>query len=249
MPVPPTSRRQDEPHRIADAATPGIETPEPQDQRCHGSMPAQYHVASSSDMHSGIVLITGHPRSGTHYTAKLLRQMGYRASIEGRWMSRQTCFVSSWKHAQPGDFRNLFYSRSLRQDFDRIIHQVRHPLEVIASSSTLVNRTVDHIRNYVEMPEPSRNKNQPLTLCMRSWIGWNQLIEARADWRFQLEELPEVFPEFCRQLGIPEQPWPVIGSKNTRRHTRLGWEDLERADAELAAEVRHLARRYGYDDA
>lgn len=198
---------------------------------------------------SELVLITGHPRSGTHFTAKMLRRVGYAASIEGRWMCGRTRFVSSWKHAQPGWFRNRHYARPMRQDFDRILHQVRHPLDVIASSETLVDRTVDHIKKYVDIPEPTVNYDQPLRLCMRSWLGWNRLIEPRADWRFQLEELDSIFPEFCRRAGIPAHDWPGLGAQNCRSHGELTWEDLEREDEKLAAEVREMARRYGYSDA
>jgi len=198
---------------------------------------------------SAVYLVTAHPRSGTHYTARLVRHLGYSASIEGRWMGPGTRIVSSWKHAQPGDFRNLHFVRTLRQGFARIIHQVRHPLDVIASSTTLTARSVDHIKSYVDIPEPTRHKDQPLTLCMRAWLGWNSLIEQRADWRLQLEELPAVFPEFCRWLDLPEQPIPDIGRRNARRHARLTWPDLECADPLLADEVRQMALRYGYADA
>lgn len=196
-----------------------------------------------------LVLITGHPRSGTHFTARMLRELGYNASIEGRWMSGHTRFVSSWKHARPGMFRNRFYQRPMRQDFDVVLHQVRHPLDVIASSSTLTERTAEHIKKYVDIPEPTVGHDQPVTLCMRSWLGWNRLIETVASWRFQLEELAEVFPEFCRHAGIPEQQLPGMGPRNTRQHGKLSWDDLEAADTGLAAEVREMARRYGYTDA
>jgi len=206
-------------------------------------------VAGGEEMRRApLVLITGHPRSGTHFTAKTLRRLGYAASIEGRWMCGYTGFVSSWKHAQPGRFRNRHRARRMRQDFDRILHQVRHPLDVIASSTTLTDRTIDHIKKYVDIPEPTVSHDQPLTLCMRSWIGWNRLIERRADWRFRLEDLAEDFPAFCRQAGIPERAWPELGARNCRSHAALNWRDLERADAGLAAEVQAMARRYGYDD-
>jgi len=209
------------------------------------SIVQDYCVSATSEVY----LITGHPRSGTHYTAKLVRRLGYSASIEGRWMGPGTGIVSSWKHAMPGDFRNRLFARPLRQDFAGIIHQVRHPLDVIASSITLTGRSVDHIKRYLDIPEPTRHKAQPLTLCMRSWLGWNRLIEAQADWRFQLERLPEVFPEFCNRLRLPVQDFPDIGKRNMRRHADLTWRDLERADRALAFEVREMAQRYGYNDA
>lgn len=195
------------------------------------------------------VLITGHPRSGTKFTAKMLKRMGYPTSYEGHRLGHKTRFVSSWKHAMPGVFEYRYVRKmALDQQFDRTIHQVRHPLDVIASSTTLFDLTIDHIKKYVDIPEPTVHKQQPLKLCMRSWIGWNRLIEDTADWRFQLEELRDVFPEFCRQLGVPEQPMPSMGKRNTRRHSDLTWDDLYREDEALAAQIEEMARRYGYDD-
>lgn len=37
---------------------------------------------------------------------------------------------------------------------------------------------------------------------MRTWIGWNKLIESRAEWRYQIERFEEVFPEFLDRLGL-----------------------------------------------
>lgn len=194
-------------------------------------------------------LVTGHPRSGTHFTAKLLRRMGYPTSCEGKRLRRgQTRFVSSWKHARPGVFEFRFSSVPIETGFGRVLHQVRHPLAVIASSTTLSHLTTNHIKKYLDIPEPSIRRHQPLGLCMRSWIGWNRIIEAQADWRFKLEELPEVFPEFCRQLDIPVQPMPRMGKKNARRHPTLTWDDLYAEDEALAEEIRAMAIAYGYDD-
>jgi len=193
------------------------------------------------------ILITGHPRSGTKFTANMLKRMGYPTSYEGHRLGKSTRFVSSWKHAMPGVFEyRYFASMRLDQDFAKTIHQVRHPLKVISSSTTLFDLTIDHIKKHVSIPEQTVHKNQPLRLCMRSWIGWNRLIEERADWRYRLEELPEIFPEFCRQLGIPEQPMPTVGKRNTRRHDHYTWDDLYREDECLAEEIWEMALRYGY---
>lgn len=195
------------------------------------------------------ILITGHPRSGTKFTAKMLKRMGYPTSYEGHGLGGKTRFVSSWKHAMPGVFEYRYFRKMpLDQDFARVIHQVRHPLKVIASSTTLFDVTINHIKKYVDIPEETVHKHQPLKLCMRSWIGWNTLIEEKAQWRYQLEELRDVFPEFCRQIGIPDQPMPNMGKRNTRRHGDFTWDDLYREDEALAQEIRDMARRYGYED-
>lgn len=179
----------------------------------------------------------------------MLKRMGYPTSYEGHRLGQNTQFVSSWKHAMSGTFEYRYFRKMpLDQDFAKIIHQVRHPLKVIASSTTLFDLTIDHIKKYVPIPEETVHKDQPIKLCMRSWIGWNQLIEEKADWRYRLEELQTIFPEFCRQLGIPKQPMPGIGKRNTRRHDDFTWADVYQADEDLAAQVQAMARRYGYED-
>lgn len=198
-----------------------------------------------------MVLITGHPRSGTHFTAKVLKRLGYPTSCEGKNLKPgRTRFVSSWKHAQPGTFHFRLSRRPIHTGFNQVIHQVRHPLSVIASSTTLSHLTTDHIRKYVQLPEPSIRRKQPVKLCMRTWLEWNRMIEEQAEWRFQLEEMPEVFAELCRRLGIPEQPMPRMGkgSRNARRHVHLTWDDLDRQCPVLTREIREQAERYGYVD-
>lgn len=179
----------------------------------------------------------------------MLKRMGYPTSYEGHRLGRKTRFVSSWKHAMPGIFEYRYFRKMrLDQDFGKIIHQVRHPLKVIASSTTLFDLSIDHIKKYVAIPEETVHKDQPIKLCMRSWISWNQLIEEKADWRFRLEELHTIFPVLCEQLAIPEQPRPALGKRNTRRHSDFTWADLYQADEDLAAQVQTMSRRYGYED-
>ncbi|MBA1147226.1 hypothetical protein H0Z60_09140 [Ectothiorhodospiraceae bacterium WFHF3C12] len=198
-----------------------------------------------------MILITGHPRSGTHFTAKVLRRLGYPTSCEGRNLRPgKTWFVSSWKHAQPGTFHFRLGSRPIHTGFKRVLHQVRHPLSVISSSTTLSHLTTDHIRKYVDLPEPSIRRNQPVKLCMRSWLEWNRMIEDQADWRFQLEELQELFPALCRQLSIPPRQLPRMGkgSRNARKHSHWSWDDLDRQCPVLTREIKEQAQRYGYAD-
>ncbi len=211
-------------------------------------LPARPVEVPPSEDPSAQVLVTAHPRSGTHYTGRVLRRLRHRVSCEGHWRCRQTQFVVSWKHAQEGEFAYRHRRMRLYQGFRRIIHQVRHPLDVIASSATLHDLSIDHMRQFLDLPEPTNHRAQPLTLCMRTWLGWNALIEARAHWRFRLEDVEDIGDDLCRWLGIPVQSLPALPPANTRRRATLQWDDLERADRDLAQAVREMARRYGYTD-
>ena len=87
---------------------------------------------------------------------------------------------------------------------------------------------------------------------MLTWIEWNTRIERWARWRFQVEQLEEVWSRFKREAGIPrDTPFSTRVPKNchSRSHmyTPLTWEDLLKADSDVADEVFMLAQRYGYE--
>jgi hypothetical protein len=66
-------------------------------------------------------LITGYPRSGTKYTAKVLNKTSLDVGHE--FKGKDGCV--SWKHLPKA------------LDFDLVLHQVRNPLKVIGSSHTI----------------------------------------------------------------------------------------------------------------
>lgn len=79
------------------------------------------------------VLVVGHPKSGTGYMAKLLQAHGLGVGHErmGRngiasWMF--AAVTTSVPHSFDGSARALF-------EFHYVLHVVRHPLPVIASTA------------------------------------------------------------------------------------------------------------------
>lgn len=188
------------------------------------------------------ILITGCPRGATKYIYVLLRTLGHSVLFE----KKGTRFTVSWKHIQSGYFENPCPENKIDNNFDKIIHQVRHPLKVIASMTTLWVMSMNYIGKAVTLPDEIINRNNTIKNCMVAWIGWNKIIEQKADWRYRIEELPEVYEEWCKQLEIPITPMPKIGEVNTRKHLNLSWEDLEKIDKQLAEEIKLMARKYGY---
>ncbi len=85
---------------------------------------------------------------------------------------------------------------------------------------------------------------------MQSYLYWNRLIEKKAQWRFQIEQLQEVFPELCKRIGVAPQPFPVIEHSSrdsrTKRYAPLTWDDLGAIDPGLTAELQAMAAEYGY---
>ena len=196
-----------------------------------------------------MLLVTGVGRSGTHYTAALLRAMGLDVGHET--VGRDG--TASWKHAVSGTFvvkKRFRRGRVTEIDssiFDTVLHQVRDPVKVVASMQTFGEATWLYMSEHtgVSMDQPA------LARAMRGYIEWNRLIEPRAEWRFRIEELPEVFDEFCRRVGVDPRPMPEVTreSRDARgaRYTPVTWEDLRAQDAPLANELAVMARAYGYD--
>jgi hypothetical protein len=194
-----------------------------------------------------MLLITGCGRSGTHYTARLLQEMGLDVPHEHVGKDG----AASWKHIVSGTFVYIGKNREAEIDstgFDRILHQVRHPLKVISSMQTFSDSTWSYMANYIELDLTAK----PVKRGMQAWVRWNRLVESKAHWRFQIEELPKRFQEFCQQAGLPVRPMPHVPHEakdsRTSRFKPLGWDELQKCDANLAEEVRQMACAYGYED-
>lgn len=160
--------------------------------------------------------------------------------------------AASWKHVVSGSFERIGKRRPPAtidgEGFAVILHQVRHPLKVIASMQTFGISTWTFMAQHIEL-DPKAPK---AVKAMQAWVGWNRLIETKAKWRFQIEALDAVFPEFCRRVGVAPQPLPEVPPEardsRTRRYRPLDWRDLVDADAGLAEATRALALEYGYSD-
>jgi len=189
------------------------------------------------------ILITGHPRSGTHYIANLLNALGHSCTYEKR---NPNGFTASWKHIKSGVFEPPCRETEIVCDFDKIIHQVRHPLKVIASSTTLWTMSMIYMAQFIELPDPIVNRENTIKNCMVTWLKWNEFIEKKAVWRYRLEDLKYVNKEWCEQLEIPYCEIPNKSPVNTRKHIELNWSDLYKINTELTTEIRSKAFEYGY---
>lgn len=193
-----------------------------------------------------MILITGTPRCGTHYTAALLQALGLRVLHE----AVDTDGAVSWKHLGEGTFsvpkRNRV-SEITDPGFTTIIHQVRHPLKSISSMQTLRDCTWEFMARHIEL-----DMNAPVAeRGMQCWIGWNSLAETRAEWTYQIENLSEAFPELLSRLNLPPQSIPKLSHESresrVQRFSKIGWENLLHANEKLAHQTADLARKYGYE--
>lgn len=186
------------------------------------------------------VLIIGCGRSGTRYTAKLLQAMKKDVGHEilGKyglacwWVTppnwhdypRPSTFWGDKKDLTPEDIAHL-----------NIVHQVRNPVDVIASCQTFVTATWEYIANFIKI-DMGRSE---IYRGMQYWIEWNKLAEMETDCKIRVEDLTEA-----------GEKHKIPADVNTRKHRYdpITYHNLIQEDNSLAAAIRALANDYGYGD-
>lgn len=182
---------------------------------------------SSTERRHKKLAITGCGRSGTRYITLLLRELGLELGHEtlGRDGVVSWCLAVDAAYVPWGVARHEVV-------FEQVLHQVRHPLDVIPSVSTFSDRSWSFICRQV----PCDPEAPVLLRAAQYWHYWNLEVERIADWRYRVEDLPLVFATLCARLGVAPE-WSaferVPGDINTRRcgHV-LHWYD------ELCARLR-----------
>lgn len=181
-------------------------------------------------------LITAHPRSGTLYTATIFQKLGYKVSHE--WENEDG--TVSWKH--------LFQS----EKFNPVIHQVRHPLNVISSTHTINKVSFKKMLSEINYKGEIKNKTHK---AMITYYFWNIEANKRCSWRFKIEELGNIYPELFKllDLQVPKELPQVNKNKHSRKHIKkykkVSWNDLFKIDEGLTNKIIKLGGRYGYNAA
>ena len=205
-------------------------------------------------------LITAHPRSGTSYTEKLLKQAGFR--IGGERYGRRRLLeeeaevdgVVSWQHV-------VLY----KDDFRQVFHQTRNPLEVIASAQTLHNGSFRKIfKNFEKKPEnikvkmfvrkllPGLVKKSVIEWAMLSWVYWNELIEndSRVVYRYKIEDMETEWSNIMDILGKKDLEKPELREDiNTREssYSKIDKKYMEMINPDLTEKIISKGRKYGYE--
>ena len=188
------------------------------------------------------ILITGHSRSGTEYTAKRMREAGLDIGhqIPG------TDGVVSWLHITSGE-ASWLPAPVIAGRFDMTFHQTRHPLKVISSAMTETDEAFEYRFKHIGHPGCERS----LKWAMWSWLGWNELIEKKADFQFRIEDFDNALPEILEAAGYKKELKALCDSsveknKNTRTHENYNWDDLSGIDPDLTEKIQQKAVAYGY---
>lgn len=212
------------------------------------------------------LLITGCGRSGTLYASEVWKGQGLDVRHENP-LPPNGCMgkdgIASWYMAVD-DPNPPFGPSAAGYEFDFIIHQVRHPLKVIASVAQFILRdplSRDYIERNVPQtrliaPERSMPRKEQLLLqASRYWYYWNLVAQAKASMTVQVESLTASLAEICRVLGINYRPG-IANLVSKATHGRyvyvdeeywvITWEDVELLDRELSKRIVGLAATYGY---
>jgi hypothetical protein len=177
--------------------------------------------------------ILSHGRSGTVYTSLLLQSIGLDFGHE--------------RDGKDGTIGGIFFKgkRNL-STYDQVFHQLRHPLDVISSSTTCKESSFN--KTFKEIGIGEIREKDPLKRAMLSWYYYTNWAELLSIWRYRIEDFPKVFPELLFRMDVKRVDLPDIPTNvNTRPHRKYTWDDLFTVDEELTSEIINNARRFGYE--
>jgi hypothetical protein len=194
--------------------------------------------------HNNLLLITGCGRSGTQYIATRLSAIGI--DIGHECIGRNG--IASWPMAINAD--QLPWGPSRKNFlFSHCYHQVRHPLAVIESAHTFLDRSWNFILSFI----PCKANEPMLVRCAKYWLYWNRFAEENANLTYRIEDIENILPQLLDRLG--HSPRTQVGklpdkNRNTRRdrqnYPAIGWDDLKSADLSLYKAIAEQAEHYGY---
>ena len=206
-------------------------------------------------------LVTGCPRSGTGYAAALFRALGIRCGHEEVFGTEQVLAGEPvvW-NGFDGD-SSWMAVPALPLDGVVVLHQVRHPLEVIRS---IVGTRFLELVDRPNRPRPvvrnrfasvvwrhAKEVFEPETETERAahfWRLWNERAEAHATFTYRLEDFDAgLLIHLCALLGfdVPQdQAEAALRTTSRRVNTRardetVSWESIAPFLGELPA-------HYGY---
>jgi hypothetical protein len=189
------------------------------------------------------VAIIGCGHSGTFFTSEVFQHLGI--DVRHELVGKDGIAGWNYTHLLPSQFPEF----GLPQD-SVVLHQTRHPLEVISSVQAMLPETwtaiADRARargytwNQLDEPHPVRG--------MKYCLSWNFMAESIADYRYKVEDMASVLPIILDMLGVPNAPMPDVPktmNKHEYDHT-FTWDELSAANMFLYEKIRELSEEYGY---
>lgn len=195
------------------------------------------------------LIITGCARSGTLYIAEVLRALGFDAGHERLYSPTRAGPVA------PQTVEVSWLAAPHRIDGALVVHQVRHPLKVVASllargTFRESGRRVRYGQYAARWCPRIRHEADELNRCLRYWLDWNALVRADVFWHVEAIR-PDMLEAVLHGTGRePQRPAAEALScvpcdtHHAPGRRELTWEDL--TDRPLAKDARRRAQEYGY---
>ena len=192
------------------------------------------------------ILVVGHPRTGTGYTAKLLQSWGL--DVQHEKMGKDG--TSDWSLAS-GDI-SLWQDVNFKDyEWDIIIYCIRDPKESIPSILYTEDKNLNSSNYRVKYGRFSNAHYNPIVNAIRSLTSWDNLINLlNPDFTYKIEDQEKELFDFLKSKGLVSvYSNKVVGKKqNTREHKK--WEEmLSEFDAfskDKLVKLDEYCKRYGY---
>lgn len=181
----------------------------------------------------GKIVITGCPRSGTTFASRLFKfngiQVGHEKFDQGgisSWTLAGRCNTSPC-----GPSWNAVVDRYGQVD---VHHQVRHPLDVMASMFTLTEQSWQFAFKVIGQKYTTKR----LYNAMVFWYEWNLRAAEMSVGTYRVEDIQDYF-----SLGQDYSNKKV----NSRPHGEVTAAACRAADKQLFALIEDLATAYGFN--
>ena len=174
-----------------------------------------------------MLLIVGCPRSGTK-SAATHYEVGHE-NPNGRG-------ISSW-YLVPQDPEIPFHTYMDKDQFDRVIHIMRNPLDTIRSMYTLMDVSWDFLNKHTgcfvtDTPFPLRKPRNQLGTAAWAWVHWYRMIE-------------DTWPD--REI-VKVESLSVWENRRQRIRGPITMEELKDVRPKLGGEIEAIGRKFKYWD-
>lgn len=208
-------------------------------------------------------LITGSPRNGAGFITKLFELNGFRIRPQASVAQHvQYDGIVSWAMASDVEEGPKYEDFT----FERVLHQVRHPLHMISDilqgGKSLWGQICHLVPDIKDCHNYQRSVENfsALERAASFWYYWNLLAERRSSLTYTVEGL--VYGRAARDiegaLGLPAgrldvekakhvPRQPVLTSRRDAKHKLSWWDVYLCVSREVFEKVVCLADRYGYD--
>lgn len=193
------------------------------------------------------ILVVGHPRTGTGYTAKLLQSWGL--DVQHERMGEDG--TSNWTYAAVESDAPLFDGRFSDHEWHTIIYCVRDPRGTIASVAYTEDTNEASLNYRIKWGKYKLTDNK-LTNAIRSIASWDKLIcKINPHITFRIEDGAEdLFKQLQkRKVKVKWNDERLSKKDNARRHA--GFDKLQEESSYILTREREKINaycdKYGYD--